>query len=96
MYTIAYIYTCILSFPLCILYVDENIVFVKTPTKRLTLKAKSTDTVWDIKGKIEYETGISVYNQQLKLEGQPLPLLDSHNLPGSAQLTLNLETKLSG
>ena len=96
MYTIAYIYTCILTFPLCILYVDEKIIFVKTPTKRLTLRAKPTDTVWDIKGKIEYETGISVYYQQLKLEGQPLPLLDSHILPSNAQLTLNLETKLSG
>ena len=96
MYTIAYIYTCILTFPLCILYVDEKTVFVKTPTKRLMLRAKPTDTVWDIKGKIEYETGISVYNQQLKLEGQPLPLLDSYILPSSTQLTLNLETKLSG
>ena len=85
-----------LTFPLCILYVDEKIVFVKTPTKRLTLRAKPTDTVWDIKGKIEYETGISVYNQQLKLEGQPLPLLDTYILPSNAQLTLNLETKLSG
>ena len=96
MYAIAYIYTCILTFPLCILYVDNKIVFVKTPTKRLTLRAKPTDTVCDIKGKIEYETGISVYYQQLKLEGHPLPLLDSYILPSNAQLTLNLETKLSG
>ena len=81
---------------LCILYVDEKIVFVNTSTRRITLRAKSTDTVWDIKRKIEYETGISVYNQQLKLEDQPLPLLDSYILPSSAQLTLNLEAKLSG
>ena len=78
------------------MYVDEKIVLVKTPTKRLTLRAKPTDTIWDIKGKIEHETGISEYNQQLKLEGHPLPLLDSYILPSNAQLTLNLRAKLSG
>ena len=96
MYAIAYIYTRILTFPLCILYVDEKIVFVKIPTERLMLRAKPTDTVWHVKRKINYETHISVYNQQLKLEGQPFPLLDSYILPSSARLTLNVETKLSG
>ena len=78
------------------LCVVEKMVFVNTPSRRLTLKAKPSDTIWDIKRKLEYESGISVYNQELKLEGQPLPLLDSYILPSSAQLTLDLETKLSG
>ena len=84
-----------LSF-VCLLCVVEKMVFVNTPSRRLTLKAKSSDTIWDIKRKLEYETGISLYDQELKLEGQPLPLLDSYILPRGAQLTLDLETKLSG
>ena len=78
------------------LYVVEKIILVNTPSRRLTLKAKPSDTIWDIKRKLEYETGISVYSQELKLEGQSLPLLDSNILPSSVQLTLDLETKLSG
>ena len=78
------------------LYVVEKIILVNTPSRRLTLKAKPSDTIWDIKRKLEYETGISVYSQELKLEGQPLPLLDSYILPSSIQLTLDLETKLPG
>ena len=95
MYAIAYIHTCILTCLLCNLYLDEKAVHVNTPTRRLTLRARPSDTVWDIKRKFEYATGISVYNQQLKLVGQPLPLLDLYILPSSAHLTLQLETKLS-
>ena len=60
------------------------------------LRVKPSDTIWDLKTKIEDETDISVYNQELKLKGQPLPLLDSYALSSSAQLTLDLETKLPG
>ena len=71
-------------------------MFVNTPTRRLTLRAKPTDTIWDIKRKVECESGNSVYNQELKLEGQTVPLLNSHILPSGAQLTLNLKPMLSG
>ena len=95
-YAVAYLHTCILTYSLCILYVGEKIVLVKTHTRILTLRAKPTDTVLDIKGKIETETGFSVCNQQLKLEGKPLPLLNSDVLPSSAELTLELKSKFYG
>ena len=74
--------------------IDDVLVIVNTSTRRLTLRAKPSDTIWDIKAKIEDETGISVYDQQLKLAGKPLPLLDSYVLSTSAHWTFDLETKL--
>ena len=77
------------------MFVDETIVFVNTPTRRrLTVRAKPSDTIWDVKRKIDYENGIPVYDQVLKFEGQPL--LNSYILPSSAVLTLDLEAKLYG
>ena len=56
--------------------------------------AKPSDTIKDIKAKIEDETGISYYYQQLRLAEKPLE--DSYILSSGTQLTLDLETKLCG
>ena len=73
------------------------LVFVKTSTKKVTVRAKPSDTIWSLKAKVEEETGISAYCQQLKLPGEPLPLSDdSCILSNSPQVTLHLETKLWG
>ena len=79
-----------------IYFVDDVLIFINMPGRRLTLKAKPSDTMWDIKTKIEVETGISVYNQELKVAGNTLPLLDSYLLSTRTQLTLDLENKLCG
>ena len=75
-------------------FADDVIVFVDTFTRRLTLKAKSSDTIGDVKEKIQNETGISSHYQQLRLAGKPLD--DSYTLSHHSRLTLHLETKLSG
>ena len=65
-------------------------------SRKLTVTAKPSDTIWDIKTKIEVKTGISVYNQELKIAGKTLPLLDSYLLSTRTQLTLDLENKICG
>ena len=62
------------------------------------MRAKPSDTIWNVKAKVEKETGISAYCQQLKLAGEPLPLPDdSCILSDKTQLNIDLETaKLCG
>ena len=61
------------------------------------MRVKRSYTIWNIKAKIEEETGISAYCQQLNLPGEPLPLPDdSRILSDGTQVTLHLETKLWG
>ena len=89
-------YICSCNF--CILYfVDDVLVFVKTSTKKVTVRAKQSYSIWSLKENVEEETGISAYCQQLKLPGELLPLSDgSRILSNSTQVTLHLETKLWG
>ena len=76
------------------MYVGDVLVFISTPFKDLKLVAKPSDTIWDIKEKVEKETRISRYYQRLKLAGKQLE--DSYVLSGGAQLTLDLELKFCG
>ena len=71
------------------------LISVRIPTRKLTVKAKVSDTVWKLKVKIEEETGISAYCQQLKLPGELWPLSDYSQIL-SDQSTVHLETKLCG
>jgi len=75
-------------------FIDDILIHVNIPTGTLTLIAKPSDTIRDIKAKIEDETGISYYYQQLKLAGKLLE--DSYILSTSVQLTLSLKTILCG
>ena len=78
------------------IFVDDVLVSVRTPNKKLTVKAKASYSIWDLKLNIEEETGISAYCQQLKLPGELQPLSDhSQILSDSDQLTVHLETKLA-
>ena len=78
-------------------FIDDVLVIVKISTKKLTVKAKQSYSLWELKAEIEEETGISAYCQQLTLAGEPLPLPDnSRILSNSTQVTLHLETKLWG
>lgn len=79
-------------------FVGNVLVFVNISTKKLTVRAKPSDTIWNVKAKVEEETGISAYCQQLKLAGEPLPLPDdSAILSNNVQLNLDLEiAKLCG
>ncbi|KAM3279965.1 hypothetical protein ACQJBY_047006 [Aegilops geniculata] len=48
-------------------------IFVKTPTgKTVTLEVESTDTVGDVKAKIQREEGMSQEQQRLIFGGKPL------------------------
>ena len=61
------------------------------------MKAKASDAIWTLKVRIEEETGISAYYQQLKLPGELRPLSKySEILSENDQLTVHLETKLCG
>lgn len=87
-------YLCTLvSGILCYLTDDVPIVMC-TFTRKLVITAKSPDTIWNIKQKIEERIGISPHHQQLQLEGRPLD--DSYILSSSAELTLHLKPRLCG
>ena len=69
-------------------------IIMSTSTRKLVILAKPSDTIWNIKEKIEKRIGISPHHQQLKLEGKSLN--DSYILSSSAELTLHLKPKLCG
>ena len=75
-------------------FVGDVLVSISTPFKEVKLVAKPSDTIWNIKKKIEEETRISCDYQRLKLAGKPLE--NSYVLSGGAQLTLDLELKFCG
>ena len=78
-------------------FVDDVLVSVRIPNRKLTVKAKVSDSILRLKERIEKETGISAYYQHLKLPGEQQQLDDdSKILRDSDQLTVHLETKLRG
>ena len=96
-YVRIYAYTCIHIFVDDVPSYLNRLVSVRILNKKLTVKAKAYDSIWDLKVKIEEETGISAYCQQLKLPGELQPLSDnSQILRDNDQLTVYLETKLCG
>ena len=73
---------------------DDVLVYVNTPFKEVIVISKPSDTIQNIKEKIQEETRIFSHYQRLKLAGKPLE--DSFVLSGSVQLTLDLELNFCG